>query len=145
LFNGIDFLLKFSREARCDAQMIRFFSHLLSWIFTHMPFAIPAERLRETDSLLAFYHPKPSYPFHVILVPRQAVTTLMELDPANAAFLSDLFATVQSLVTEFQLSAYRLIVNGGEYQDFPHLHFHLIAPLPGGRVPDRVEGKGEGL
>ena len=22
---------------------------------------------------------------------------------------------------------YRLIVNGGEYQDFPHLHFHLIS------------------
>ena len=92
-----------------------------------MPFAIPAERLRETDNLLAFYHPKPSYPFHVILVPRQAVPTLMELDPANVAFLSDLFATVQSLVTEFQLSAYRLIVNGGEYQDFRHLHFHLIS------------------
>jgi diadenosine tetraphosphate (Ap4A) HIT family hydrolase len=34
---------------------------------------------------------------------------------------------VQSLVTEFQLSAYRLVVNGGEYQDFPQLHFHLIS------------------
>ena len=89
-----------------------------------MPFAIPAERLRETDSLLAFYHPKPFYPFNVILVPRQAVPTLMELDPTNSAFLSDLFATVQSLVTEFKLPAYRLIVNGGEFQDFPHLHFH---------------------
>ena len=26
-------------------------------------------------------------------------------------------------------NAYRLIVNGGEYQDFPHLHFHLISDL----------------
>ncbi|MGB7876068.1 MAG: HIT domain-containing protein [Anaerolineales bacterium] len=91
-----------------------------------MPFAIPARRLRETDTLLAFYHPKPAYPFHVVLVPRRAVPSLMELDPASA-FLSDLFAIVQSLVTEFQLPAYRLIVNGGEYQDFPHLHFHLIS------------------
>jgi len=23
--------------------------------------------------------------------------------------------------------AYRLIVNGGEYQDFPYLHFHLVS------------------
>ena len=91
-----------------------------------MSFANPAKRLRETDTLLAFYHPKPSYPFHVVLVPKQAIPTLMELDPASE-FLSDLLATVQSLVTEFQLPAYRLVVNGGEYQDFPHLHFHLIS------------------
>jgi len=91
-----------------------------------MSFAIPARRLRETDTLLAFFHPKPTYPFHVLLVPKQAVSNLMELDPA-ATFLTDLFATVQSLVTEFKLPAYRLIVNGGEYQDFPQLHFHLIS------------------
>jgi len=112
---------------------------LVGWIFAHMSFAIPAKRLRETDALLAFYHPKPSYPFHVVLVPKQAVPSLMELDPAQPEFLTDLYTAVQSLVTEFQLPAYRLIVNGGEFQDFPHLHFHLISPLPLG------EGKGEGL
>jgi histidine triad (HIT) family protein len=102
---------------------------LVGWIFAHMSFAIPAKRLRETDTLLAFYHPKPSHPFHVILVPKQAVPNLIELDPASA-FLPDLFVTVQSLVAEFNLPAYRLIVNGGEYQDFPHLHFHLISDNP---------------
>jgi len=94
-----------------------------------MSFAIPAKRLHETETLLAFHHPKPSYPFHVVIVPKQKVPTLMELDPSDCAFLSDLFTTVQSLVTEFHLPAYRLIVNGGEYQDFPHLHFHLVSDL----------------
>ena len=94
-----------------------------------MSFAIPAKRLRETDTLLAFYHPKPSCPFHVVLVPKETVPSLMELDPAQPEFLSELYSTVQSLVTEFQLPAYRLIVNGGEYQDFPHLHFHLVSDL----------------
>ena len=108
-----------------------------------MPFAIPAKRLRETEALLAFHHPKPAYPFHVVLVPKETVPSLMELDPASE-FISDLYTAVQSLVVEFQLPAYRLIVNGGAYQDFPYLHFHLISPLPEGRVPDRVEGKGEG-
>ncbi|MFL7871343.1 MAG: HIT domain-containing protein, partial [Anaerolineales bacterium] len=68
-----------------------------------MSFAIPAKRLRETETLLAFHHPKPSYPFHVVLVPKQTISSLMELDPAQGNFLSDLFSTVQSLVTEFQL------------------------------------------
>ena len=100
---------------------------LIRIILSKMSFVIPAKRLHETETLLAFHHPKPGYPFHVVLVPRQAIPDLLALDATDARFLSDLFATVQSLVAEFQLPAYRLIVNGGEYQDFPHLHFHLIS------------------
>jgi len=103
--------------------------HLIGWIFEHMSFAIPVKRLRETGTLMAVYHPKPSYPFHVLLLPKKAVASLKEFDPTDTAFLADLFSTVQSLVNEFQLPAYRLVVNGGEYQDFPHLHFHLISDV----------------
>jgi len=92
-----------------------------------MSFAIPVKRLRETETLLAFYHPKPNYQFHVLLVPKKSVVSLKEFDTNDSVFLTDLYATVQSLVNEFHLTAYRLIVNGGEYQDFPQLHFHLIS------------------
>jgi histidine triad (HIT) family protein len=102
---------------------------LAGWIFEHMSVAIPVQRLRETETLMAFHHPKPSYPFHVLLVPKKSVASLKELDPKDSAFLTDLYSTVQSLVDEFHLSAYRLIVNGGEYQDFPQLHFHLISDI----------------
>jgi len=101
--------------------------HWIGWIFAHMSFLIPVARLRETSNLLAFHHPSPSYKFHVLIVPKREVVSLAQLDPKDAAFLTDLYSTVQSLVNEFQLKAYRLIVNGGEYQDFPHLHFHLIS------------------
>jgi diadenosine tetraphosphate (Ap4A) HIT family hydrolase len=73
---------------------------LVGWIFTHMSFVIPVDRLRETETLLAFYHPKPSYPFHVILVPKKAVPMLADLDVSEPAFLQDLFSSVQSLVTD---------------------------------------------
>jgi len=99
---------------------------LVGWIFENMSFAIPVKRLRETDTLLAFHHPKPAYPVHILLVPKQQASGLMDLDPSST-FLTDLFTNVQSLVTELQLPAYRLIVNGGEYQDFPQLHFHLVS------------------
>ncbi len=94
-----------------------------------MSFVIPAKRLRETKTLMAFHHPRPSYPFHVLLVPKKAVASLKELDVKDSAFLTDLYSTVQSLVEEFQLPAYRLVVNGGDYQDFPQLHFHLIGDV----------------
>jgi histidine triad (HIT) family protein len=98
-----------------------------------MSFAIPLQRLRESDTLIAFYHPKPSYAFHVVLVPKKAVASLKEFDSNDTDFLSDLYSTVQSLVEEFHLPAWRLIVNGGEYQDFPQLHFHLVSEVEGQR------------
>jgi histidine triad (HIT) family protein len=100
---------------------------LIGWIFAHMGFAIPVDRLLETDTLMAFHHPRPAYPFHVLIVPKKAVPTLADLDANDSAFLTDLFSTVQTLINEYHLPAYRLIVNGGEYQDFPQLHFHLIS------------------
>jgi histidine triad (HIT) family protein len=100
---------------------------LIGWILAHMSIAIPVKRLRETETLLAFQHPKPSYKFHVLLVPKCSVESLMDFDSHDSAFLTDLYSTVQNIVEEFHLSAYRLIVNGGEYQDFPQLHFHLIS------------------
>ena len=90
---------------------------------------IPVKRLRETEALLVFFHPKPAYPFHVLLVPRRPVASLMDLHaPESNDFFRDLLDTVQSLVREYHLEGgYRLIANGGSYQDFPILHFHLVA------------------
>jgi histidine triad (HIT) family protein len=111
-------------------KLLWLFAPWIGWIFAHMSFVIPVKRLRETQTLMAFHHPKPAYPFHVLLVPKQAVISLKEMDATDTVFLSDLYSTVQNLVEEFQLPAYRLIVNGGEFQDFPQLHFHLISPQP---------------
>jgi histidine triad (HIT) family protein len=103
----------------------------IGWIFAHVSFIIPVARLRETSSLLAFHHPSPGYKFHVLIIPKRETASLAQLDLQDTAFLTDLYSTVQSLVDEFHLRAYRLIVNGGEVQDFPHLHFHLISDMKG--------------
>ena len=97
-----------------------------------MTFALPVERLCETPCLLAFEHPSPAYPVHILLVPKKPLASFAELNPAaDMDFLVDLAGTVQKLVRQFNLEAvgYRLIVNGGPYQEFPFLHFHLISEL----------------
>lgn len=98
-------------------------------VFTYMSFAIPVQRLRETATLMAFHHPNPSYPFHVLLVPKRPYASLLDLPVEDTAFQQDLFSTIQSLVREFGLEGigYRLIANGGPAQDVPLLHFHLIS------------------
>ena len=101
---------------------------LIGWVFAHMSFAIPSKRLRETDTLLAFYASKPAYPFHVIITPKKDIRSFADLDPSDP-FLAELVTTAQSLVDEFHLPSWRLIVNGGDNQEFPHLHFHLISSV----------------
>jgi histidine triad (HIT) family protein len=105
---------------------------LTGFIFAHMSGLLPVDRLAETGTLIAFRHPQPAYLFHVLIVPKKQVASLASLDPADSDFLRDLYSTVQSLVKQFDLGAggYRLIVNGGKFQDFPQLHFHLIGDRP---------------
>lgn len=102
---------------------------IVGWIFAHMSFVIPVNRLRETDTLVAFHHPKPSHPVHILLVPKRKLPNLMAISADEADFFADLYRIAQELVVEFELEkpGYSLIVNGGAYQDVPQLHFHLIS------------------
>ena len=102
---------------------------LAGWVFAHMSFALPVHRLRETPTLLAFYHPSPAHAVHILIVPRRAIRGLEALTPQDQAFLLDLIQVVQGLVAELGLDerGYRLVANGGSYQEIPQLHFHLIA------------------
>ena len=101
----------------------------LAWMLTHMTFAIPVHTLKETPTLVAFYHPAPSYPVHIVLLPRRHIASLLDLGPQDTPFLADLAACVKDLIEQLGLepSGYRLIANGGAYQDFPRLHFHLVS------------------
>ena len=117
------------RGALFQLARSRLAGFLVRWVFQSMSFLIPVERLRETPSLLAFHHPQPSYPLHILIVPRRGYRSLLDLDPGDVAFQRDLVETVQSLVREFHLedSGYRLLANGGAYQDVQVLHYHLIS------------------
>ena len=70
---------------------------LIGRLFESTSFALPVRRLRETQTLLAFHHPQPAYPLHILIVPRKALGGLGDLGPADAAFMQDLFAAVKSL------------------------------------------------
>lgn len=102
---------------------------VVGWVFAHMSFLIPVERLRDTPTLVAFYHPKPSHKVHVLIVPKKVVGSMLDLDASDSAFLVEMFATVQALVDELGIRerGYSLVTNGGLYQDVKQLHFHLIS------------------
>ncbi len=102
---------------------------LLGCLFSSFSFAIPLSKLRDTETLIAFFHPQPSYPTHILLVPKRKYRSLIDVSPDDVELMKDLIDVVSSLVEEFDLetAGYRLIVNGGEAQDVKLLHFHLIS------------------
>lgn len=105
---------------------------VLHWIFAYFSFVIPGERLAERDTILAFHHPSPSYPLHILIVPKAKYRSLADLPSADHIFELELFSVVNELVKMFnlELKGYRLIANGGNAQEVDHLHFHLISKDP---------------
>ena len=103
--------------------------YLVGLVFAYFSFAIPARRLRETKTLIAFNHPQPSYPTHILIIPKKQLRDLAALGEADVAFMQDLFTVTNSLVAELGLepAGYRLITNGGGFQDVKQLHFHLVS------------------
>ena len=59
----------------------------LSWMLTHMNYTSPALRLLVSETLVAFRHPNPDYPVHILLVPKKPIANLLELTPAICIFI----------------------------------------------------------
>jgi len=102
---------------------------LASWSLVHAPFLFPVKPLRQTAHWMAFCHPNPSYPVHIVVVPRKQWSDWLAVDPGDVETMREFVEFTQSMIREFELTpaGYRLITNGGKNQTFPHLHFHLVA------------------
>lgn len=101
---------------------------LLGLVFGRLSFALPVRWLRKGKHTLAFYHPFPVYPVHILIVPRRSILGLQSLQPGDQDLLVETLRVAQHLKGSLKLpeAGTRLVVNGGAYQDLPHLHFHLI-------------------
>ena len=85
------------------------------------------EKVEETARVLAFHHTRPSYPLHIVIVPKNHITQLVELE--DLSIIEEIFSVAKKIILDNQLHSknYRIITNGGEFQDSKHLHFHLIS------------------
>ena len=101
-------------------------SLLIGWVFAHASFILPLKRIRETKTLIAFHHPKPSYATHIILIPKKAIRGIHAVTRADGDILIEIVQTANQIAHELNLSHHKLIVNAGAYQDVMQMHFHLI-------------------
>ena len=90
---------------------------------------IPSERLYEDEDILVFKDISPQAPFHALLIPKEHIETLNDLEPEHASVAGRLFLTAKSLAAEHGLAGYRVVINtnreGG--QVVFHVHMHMLA------------------
>jgi histidine triad (HIT) family protein len=101
---------------------------------------IPATIVYQDDELIAFEDINPQAPHHLIIIPREHIATVNDLDPQHAALFGKLALTAKELAAERDIdeSGYRLVMNcnRGAGQSVFHIHLHLL----GGRDMDWPPG-----
>ena len=91
---------------------------------------IPAEVVMTTPDLVAFRDINPQAPTHILIIPREHITTVSELRPSDAEIMGKLFLAAQELArTEgIEEGGFRMVVNAGADagQTVFHVHMHLL-------------------
>ncbi len=92
---------------------------------------ITPDSVYEDDQVLAFRDLNPQAPLHVLVIPRQHISTLNELNDSNEQLAGHLLAAAAKIAARegYADSGYRTVMNcnadGG--QTVFHLHLHLLA------------------
>lgn len=90
---------------------------------------IPATKVYEDDKVLAFRDIAPQAPVHIVIIPKEHRTHILEVDP-ESDMLNHIMKAVQVIAKEENLEekGFRLVNNCKEHggQTVDHLHFHLL-------------------
>lgn len=91
---------------------------------------LPATFVRTTDALVAFRDINPAAPVHILLVPREHLVAMSDLEDRHGDLLADIFQSASHLARAegVDRSGWRLVSNEGDDagQSVRHLHFHLL-------------------
>lgn len=91
---------------------------------------VPADVVHAGDRVLAFRDIAPQAPVHLLLIPKEHLTAMSDLEDRHADTLADLFQAAAHLARAegVDRSGWRLVSNEGADagQSVAHLHFHLL-------------------
>lgn len=91
---------------------------------------IDADIVYQNDTVVAFRDINPQAPTHVLIIPRNHIATVNDLDEADAALVGELFLAASVIATEagFADDGYRVVMNcnAAAGQTVFHVHLHLL-------------------
>ncbi len=90
---------------------------------------IPSSKVYEDEKILAFNDIEPQAPVHVIIIPKEHITSANAITPENSSVIAHIFETIPKIAKDLGVaeSGYRVINNCGADggQTVEHIHFHL--------------------
>jgi histidine triad (HIT) family protein len=106
---------------------------------------IPARKVFEDDELLAFPDIQPQRPVHLLVIPKQHITSLAHVAPEHEALLGRMLGVANKLAVEQgSPEGFRVIINTGRigHQEVMHLHMHIVGgPEPVGPMLRKPQGE----
>jgi len=91
---------------------------------------IPADIIYETESSIAFRDVNPQAPTHVLIIPRQHIATINDLNAGDESTVGDLYLAARKIAVEegFADDGYRVAMNCNQAagQTVFHIHLHLL-------------------
>ena len=91
---------------------------------------IPAKRIYEDQDLVAFEDINPQAPMHVLIVPRQHVPTLNDLDADTDSLVGAIVRRAAAIAKErgYEAGGYRTVFNcnADAGQTVFHIHLHVL-------------------
>jgi histidine triad (HIT) family protein len=91
---------------------------------------IPAKKVYEDDRVLAFDDVAPQAPVHVLIVPKQELVNLNDVDDKHEALLGHIMVVAKKVADLKGISetGYRVVMNNGAEagQSVFHMHLHVL-------------------
>jgi len=91
---------------------------------------IPADVVYDEGGVVAFRDIDPKAPTHILIIPREHVPSVDELDEDHAELVGRLYLAARDLAREEGIAenGYRLVMNNGPGagQSVFHIHLHLL-------------------
>ena len=90
---------------------------------------IPSKKVYEDEYVYSFWDINPQAPVHVLVIPKEHISSANEIDPDNSFIVSKIFEAIPKIAKILDLKeGYRLISNVGEHgcQSVKHIHFHIL-------------------
>jgi|NOAtaT_6_FD_contig_101_44070_length_7335_multi_4_in_0_out_0_7 histidine triad (HIT) family protein len=102
---------------------------------------IPSTIEFEDDRVIAIRDIAPSAPVHVLIIPKRVIRNVDDLAEQDAELIGHVFLVARDLARKYGVvdNGYRIVTNCNEHagQTVFHLHFHLLAGEPLGRMNSR--------
>lgn len=92
---------------------------------------IPGDIVYENDNVLAFKDINPIAPVHILVIPKEHIATLNDLEEKHTQTMGELFLAAKKIASDKGISesGYRTVFNCNKdaQQTVFHIHLHLIA------------------